>query len=291
MSAHLVEAADAEMASAGSGGHGPRGQGLTIWPVTGVPEVAEGDDVAALILTAWQHQSSAGRGDIRLQDGDVLVVSSKVVSKAEGRRVRAADREEAITAETVRVVAAREHPGGVTRIVENHLGLVMAAAGVDASNTPEGTVLLLPADPDASARAIRAAVRSRTGVSVGVLISDTAGRAWRQGVTDMAVGAAGVRVLDDLRGTRDADGRELSATVVCVADELAAASELVRGKSARVAAAVIRGAGRWTTTEDGPGARAIVRLAGEDMFRRGSDEAYQEGFAAGLAAGRTGSPG
>lgn len=250
---------------------------LAIWPVLGVPEVRAGDDVGELIIAAQAH-------DTVLRDGDVLVVSSKVVSKAEGRFMQADDREQAITDETVRLVASRVHPGGVTRIVENRLGLVMAAAGVDASNTPEGTVLLLPMDPDASARVILATIRSHTGAMVGVLIADTAGRAWRQGVTDIAIGAAGVRVLHDLRGTRDAQGRELSATVVCVADELTAAAELVRGKSSRVAAAVVRGAGQWVTAEDGPGARAMVRPAAEDMFRQGSDEAYQDGYAAGYAA-------
>src|SRR5690606_38549862 len=160
-------------------------------------------------------------------------VASKVVSKAEGRVLAAADREAAITAETVRVVARRERPGGPPlRIVENRLGLVMAAAGVDASNTPAGTVLLLPEEPDASARALPAALAARFGVRLAVVVTDTAGRPWREGLVDVAIGAAGLRVLDDLRGRTDAHGRPLVATVTAVADEVAAASELVRGKVA-----------------------------------------------------------
>lgn len=249
---------------------------LTVWAPDGFGEVRAGDDLANLVV---ELLAGDGHG---VRDGDVLVLTSKVVSKAEGRQVVATDREQAITDETVRVVATREHARGVTRIVENRLGLVMAAAGVDGSNTPKGVVLLLPVDPDASARLVRAAVHAAFGVRVGVLISDTAGRAWREGVSDLAIGAAGVVVLDDLRGTPDASGRPLEATVVAVADELAAAAELVKGKATGRPVAVIRGAGRYVTAQDGPGARALVRAAAEDMFRLGSAEAY----AAGLAAGR-----
>jgi coenzyme F420-0:L-glutamate ligase/coenzyme F420-1:gamma-L-glutamate ligase len=255
-------------------------RGLWIRPVEGIGEVRAGDDVAALVLAAL-----GADGPVDLVDGDVLVVASKIVSKAEGRVVHAHDREDAITAETVRVVATKEHAGGVTRIVENRLGLVMAAAGVDASNTPEGTVLLLPEDPDASARTVRAAIRAATGANVGVVIADTAGRAWRQGVTDMAIGAAGVVALDDLRGRQDASGRELTATVVAVADQLAAATELVRGKSDGVPAAVVRGAQAWVLDDDGPGARAIVRPAEDDLFRTGSADAYDDGYDAGYDEG------
>jgi coenzyme F420-0:L-glutamate ligase/coenzyme F420-1:gamma-L-glutamate ligase len=253
---------------------------LWIRPVEGIGEVRVGDDVAALVLAAL-----GADGPVDLADGDVLVIASKIVSKAEGRLVHAHDREDAITAETVRVVATKEHAGGVTRIVENRLGLVMAAAGVDASNTPEGTVLLLPEAPDTSARTVRAAIRAATGANVGVVIADTAGRAWRQGVTDMAIGAAGVVVLDDLRGRQDASGRELTATVVAVADQLAAATELVRGKSDGVPAAVVRGAQTWVLDDDGPGARAIVRPAGDDLFRTGSADAYDDGYDAGYDEG------
>jgi len=177
---------------------------LTLFALDGLPEFAPGDDLPAIIAAASARQG--------VEPGDILAVTSKIVSKAEGRIVSAADREQSITDETVRVVATREHPGGVTRIVENRLGLVMAAAGVDASNTAEGTVLLLPLDPDASATAIRAAVSTAVGGEVGVIITDTAGRAWREGQTDIAIGGSGVRLLDDLRGRLDAHGRRLDVT-------------------------------------------------------------------------------
>jgi coenzyme F420-0:L-glutamate ligase/coenzyme F420-1:gamma-L-glutamate ligase len=196
----------------------------------------------------------------------------------------AADREDAITAETVRVVATKAHAGGVTRIVENRLGLVLAAAGVDSSNAPEGTILLLPVDPDASARAICVALRERFGVRVGVVVSDTLGRAWRLGQTDIAIGAAGLHVLDDLRGSTDAGGRRLEATIIAVADELAGAADLVKGKAAGLPVAVIRGLGRLVGELDEPGARAIVRPTEEDLFRLGADEAYAEGLRDGQAS-------
>ncbi|QTE30482.1 coenzyme F420-0:L-glutamate ligase [Pengzhenrongella sicca] len=243
----------------------------------GIPEVAAGDDLVALVCAALRAVDF-GAGPSPLEDGDVVVLTSKVVSKAEGRSVAAGDREQAITDETVRVVASREHPGGVTRIVENRLGLVMAAAGVDASNTPDGTVLLLPVDPDASARRLRAGLAATLGVQVGVIISDTAGRPWRNGLTDIAIGAAGVEVLDDLRGQLDSYGRRLDSTVAAVADEIAAAAELVKGKSSGRPLAVVRGLGRYVTAHDGPGARVLVRTSAEDMFRQGSAEAYAQGW-------------
>lgn len=254
---------------------------LRVWAPDGIGEVLPGDDLVALVLGALTADGDPAH---RPADGDVLVLTSKVVSKAEGRVVAAADREQAITDETVRVVATREHAAGVTRIVENRLGLVMAAAGVDASNTPAGTVLLLPLDPDASARALRAGVRDAFGVTVGVIVSDTAGRPWRDGVVDIAIGVAGLAPLDDLRGRADSFGRPLTMTVTAVADELAAAAELVKGKAAGRPLAVVRGAGRWVTAADGPGARVLQRTGPDDMFRLGSAEAYQEGFAAGRAA-------
>ncbi|MFG3723693.1 coenzyme F420-0:L-glutamate ligase [Streptomyces massasporeus] len=236
--------------------------GYRVWAVRGIPEVAAGDDLAKLIAAA----------EPGLADGDVLLVTSKIVSKAEGRIVRAADREAAIDAETVRVVARR----GALRIVENRQGLVMAAAGVDASNTPSGTVLLLPEDPDASARAIRDGLRDALGVDVGVVVTDTFGRPWRAGLTDVAIGAAGVRVLDDLRGGTDAYGNPLSATVVATADELAAAGDLVKGKAAGLPVAVVRGLPQLVTEGDrGEGARAMVRGARDDMFRLGTSEAVR----------------
>lgn len=249
---------------------------LTVWPLAGIPEITAGADLATMIADA-----AAGT----LADGDILVVTSKIVSKAEGRFVTAADREDAITAETVRVVATRASPSGqVTRIVQNRLGMVSAAAGVDASNTPEGTILLLPVDPDASARALAAALRERLGVEVGVLVSDTLGRAWRDGQTDHAIGAAGVHVFEDLRGGTDAEGRPLVVTMPCVADELAAAADLVKGKASRLPVAVVRGRADLVGSLDLPGARSIVRPLERDMFRLGADEAYAEGFAAGAAS-------
>jgi coenzyme F420-0:L-glutamate ligase/coenzyme F420-1:gamma-L-glutamate ligase len=249
---------------------------LQIWAVDGIPEIVAGDDLATII----------GDGVGELEAGDIVSVTSKIVSKAEGRIILAADREDAITAETVRLVARREHPGGVTRIVENRLGIVAAAAGVDSSNTPEGTVLLLPLDPDASARALASALRERFGVAVGVLITDTLGRPWREGQTDVAIGAAGIRVLEDLRGTTDAGGRPLHVTIAAVADEIASATDLVKGKAGGLPVAVVRGLGHLVGELDLPGARAIVRPAETDMFRLGTAEAYAEGFAAGRDAER-----
>ncbi|MFD3490962.1 coenzyme F420-0:L-glutamate ligase [Streptomyces sp. NPDC058690] len=249
-----------------------------VWALPGMPEVRAGDDLAKLIAAT----------EPGLVDGDILLVTSKIVSKAEGRIVEATDREAAIDAETVRVVARR----GTLRIVENRQGLVMAAAGVDASNTPAGTVLLLPEDPDASARTIRDGLRDTLGVEVGVVVTDTFGRPWRNGLTDVAIGAAGVRVLDDLRGGTDAYGNPLSATVVATADELASAGDLVKGKAEGLPVAVVRGLSHAVDTAGGaevsgrgaggdadgvePGARALVRVAADDMFRLGTSEAVRE---------------
>jgi coenzyme F420-0:L-glutamate ligase/coenzyme F420-1:gamma-L-glutamate ligase len=255
---------------------------MRVWALDGIPEIVAGDDLAEIIGDALEVTAPGGTP---LEDGDVLVVTSKIVSKAEGRMIRAADREDAITAETVRVVASREHPGGVTRIVENRLGIVAAAAGVDSSNTPEGTVLLLPVDPDASARALAVDLRARFGVRIGVVVSDTLGRPWREGQTDVAIGAAGIRVIDDLRGTTDAGGRPLNVTVPAVADEIAAATDLVKGKSASLPVAVVRGLRHLVGDLDLPGARSIVRPAERDMFRLGAAEAHAEGYDEGYAAG------
>ncbi|MEC5176304.1 coenzyme F420-0:L-glutamate ligase/coenzyme F420-1:gamma-L-glutamate ligase [Cryobacterium sp. MP_M5] len=266
----------------------PDPTGMHIFVLAGIGEVRAGDDLAALILAAAESP------DAGLADGDILAVTSKIVSKAEGRQVAATDREQAITDETVRVVATRVYPGGVTRIVENRQGLVMAAAGVDASNTPDDTVLLLPVDPDASARALCATLRARTGLRLGVLITDTVGRPWREGQTDIAIGAAGVAVLDDLRGTTDASGRQLDVTVAAVADEIAGAADLVKGKTSGNPVAVVRGLGRLvdarvpgdTAVRDAArGASALLRPSENDMFRLGTAEALAEGYAAGYAAG------
>jgi coenzyme F420-0:L-glutamate ligase/coenzyme F420-1:gamma-L-glutamate ligase len=228
---------------------------VTVLPVTGLPEVAAGADLAALIAAAAPD----------LRDGDIVVVTSKVVSKAEGR-VSAIPRDQAIEAETVRVVARR----GPTTIAQTRHGLVLAAAGVDESNTAPGTVVLLPEDPDESARRIRKGLQGRLGVTIGVLVTDTMGRPWRAGQTDNAIGAAGVLPVRDYRGEADTFGNILEVTVAAVADEIAAAADLVKGKARGVPAAVVRGLDGLVTEPDGPGARAIIRAAEEDMFRFGS---------------------
>ncbi|MFF2631063.1 coenzyme F420-0:L-glutamate ligase [Kitasatospora griseola] len=234
---------------------------LRLLPVTGLPEIAAGDDLAELIAKAGEFE-----------DGDILVITSKVVSKAEGRLVHAADREAAIDAETVRVVARR----GPVRIVENRNGLVMAAAGVDASNTAPGTVLLLPLDPDESARRLRARLQRLTGRRLAVIVTDTFGRPWRSGLTDVAIGAAGLPVLEDHRGRTDGHGNELHLTITATADELAAAADLVKGKATGTPVAVVRGLPHLVTAEDGGGARALIRSAADDMFRLGTSEAIRE---------------
>ena len=228
--------------------------------VSGVPEISAGDDLARLIADATLAEDGPG-----VQPGDILVVTSKVVSKAEGRVV-SASREDAIAAETVRVVARR----GPTTIAQTRHGLVLAAAGVDASNTAPGTVVLLPEDPDESARRLRKALRARLGLPVGVIVTDTLGRPWRAGQTDTAIGVAGVLPLRDHRGERDTFGNTLEVTVAAVADEIAAAGDLVKGKALGIPVAIVRGLSALVTDSDGPGARALVRPAAEDMFRLGA---------------------
>ena len=236
---------------------------LTVHAPDGIPEVRPGDDLAALLLTAL-------RPGWTLADGDVVAVTSKVVSKAEGR-VRAGDRDTVLSGETVRVVARR----GDTVIVRNRLGLTMAAAGIDASNVPAGHVALLPVDPDASARGLRAALREGTGANVAVVVTDTSGRAWREGQTDIAVGAAGLVVLDDHRGRVDQHGHVLAVTAPAVADEVAGAAELAQGKLAGRPFAVLRGLQRFVLPagDDGPGAGALVRPEPGDLFGYGAREA------------------
>jgi coenzyme F420-0:L-glutamate ligase/coenzyme F420-1:gamma-L-glutamate ligase len=239
---------------------------ISIRPVEGLPEIREGDDLAALVAER-----------AALEDGDVLVVAQKVVSKAEGRVVRLAEVEpsdrarelaggedprrlEVILRESARIVRSR--PPLV--IAETRHGFVCASAGVDASNAPEPeTVVLLPVDPDASAARLRERLLELTGAEVGVIVSDSFGRAWRQGTTDVAIGLAGIRPLVDLTGVRDAAGYELHATVIGLADELAGAAELVCGKTEGVPAAVIRG-----VDARGEGtARDLVIPAERDLFR------------------------
>jgi coenzyme F420-0:L-glutamate ligase/coenzyme F420-1:gamma-L-glutamate ligase len=228
---------------------------VTVTPVAGLPEITTGTDLAALIADAAPD----------LREGDILVITSKVVSKSEGRVVTAT-REQAIEAETVRVVARR----GGTTIAQTRHGLVLAAAGVDESNTAPGTVVLLPADPDQSARRLRKALQARAGVRLGVVVTDTMGRPWRAGQTDNAIGAAGVLPVRDHRGEADTFGNILEVTVAAVADEIAAAGDLVKGKALGVPVAVVRGLADLVTEQDGPGARALIRSADEDMFRFGS---------------------
>jgi coenzyme F420-0:L-glutamate ligase/coenzyme F420-1:gamma-L-glutamate ligase len=248
--------------------------GYSVRPVRGIPDVRPGDDLAALITTAapW------------LADGDILVVTSKIVSKAEGSLVdvplggpeREAAREEVLRAETARVVATRGH----TRIVQTHHGFVMASAGIDASNVDRSQLVLLPKDPDRSAADLRAALRERHGLDVAVIISDTAGRPWRNGLTDIALGCAGLAPLRDHRGETDPYGNELSITQMAVVDELAAAAELVKGKIDKVPVAVVSGLGELLT--DGPGVvPTLVRDAASDMFSLGTSEAVELGRRAG----------
>jgi coenzyme F420-0:L-glutamate ligase/coenzyme F420-1:gamma-L-glutamate ligase len=233
---------------------------LEIWGVEGLPEVIADDDIGELLLRA---------GGPDLHDGDVIVVTSKIVSKAQGRLVPG-NRFDHLDAETARVVARR----GDTAIVETHHGFVMAAAGIDASNVPDGMVALLPTDPDRAATEIRNTVRNRAGVDVAVIISDTMGRPWRDGVIDTAIGAAGLDVLWDLRGERDPAGQLLEATVIAIADELAAAADLVKGKLTSTPIAVIRGF-PFTRKDSDRGARPLLRASADDMFRLGTREAMR----------------
>lgn len=250
---------------------------VTIFSLPGIPEILAGDDIAETILQAAATQ---------LQNGDILVITSKIVSKAEGRFVDADDREEAISRETVRVVATREHSGGVTRIVENRLGIISAAAGIDNSNVPSGVVLLLPEDPDASARSIREKIAKTLGVEVGIVISDTLGRPWREGQTDVAIGLSGLPSLVDLRGQSDSYGQRMSATVIALADEIAAAGDLVKGKAAGLPIAVVRGLGHLVSEQldsGKDGAATLIRSRESDMFFLGTDEAWHAGYEAALA--------
>jgi coenzyme F420-0:L-glutamate ligase/coenzyme F420-1:gamma-L-glutamate ligase len=248
---------------------------LEVIPVHGIGDVRPGADLAAMITTAapW------------LRDGDILVVTSKIVSKAEGQLVdvppdgpeRDAAREELLLAQTARPVARRGH----TRIVQTHHGFVMAAAGIDASNVDRSRLVLLPKDPDASARALRGVLRERHGLDVVVIISDTMGRPWRNGLTDVALGVAGIAAILDHRGETDPYGNELQITQMAVVDELAAAADLVKGKRAQVPVAVIRG--YLGPPDDPAGAGALIRPAESDLFSLGTAEARADGLRAGAA--------
>ncbi len=248
---------------------------VVVRPVVGFGEVRAGDDVAALLAELVPD----------LQDGDVLVVTSKVVSKAEGRVLtlgsddpdaRERARQRAVTDEAVRVVAER----GATRIVQTRQGLVLAAAGVDASNVARDELVLLPVDPDASAGRIREGLRERRGVDVAVVVSDSLGRPWRRGIVDTAIGVAGLSAVRDERGAVDSYGNVLGVTEVAWADEIAAAADLVKGKLAGVPVALVRGlADGGVLPDDGRGAKASTRPVEEDMFRLGTAEAIAVGRA------------
>ena len=235
--------------------------GLLVWALDDIPEVTAGDDLAGLVADSLRRSGQT------LQDGDVLVVTSKVVAKAEGR-VLAIGREEAIASETERVVASR----GRTTIAQTRHGFVLASAGVDTSNTAADTVVLLPVDPDASARALRSQLLDAIGVDVAVVVSDTFGRPWRMGLVDQAIGVAGLEPLHDLRGRTDPHGNVLDQTVTAIADEIASAADLAKGKLAGRPVAVVRGLAGRVTSEPGPGAAALVRPIAEDMFRLGSHD-------------------
>jgi coenzyme F420-0:L-glutamate ligase/coenzyme F420-1:gamma-L-glutamate ligase len=220
-------------------------------------------DLAAVILAAV-NADPAGP----LRDGDILVVTSKIISKAEGRIEPAARRAELITSETRRTIARR----GETRIVRTRTGLTIAAAGIDNSNLAPESILLLPHDPDASAALLRERLQAVTGLRLGVIISDTAGRPWRLGQTDHAIGIAGVQAVDDYIGARDAYGNDLQVTAIAVADEIAAAADLVKGKLRGRPVAVVRGLGHFLSDTDS-GARELLRDPANDMFGYGTREA------------------
>lgn len=254
--------------------------------LSGLPEIEPGDDLARLLVGALSAQASP----VRLRDGHILVLAQKAVSKAEGAIV---DLTTVRPGQQARQIAADwELAGGQTRrdpraiqvvldqsaeivrarngvlISRTHHGLVCANAGVDASNSPRpDTVIVLPKDPDASARAVRGRLRELTGSAPGVLITDSFGRAWRHGQCDVAIGCAGVSPLDDWRGRTDANGRALAATWLAVADGIAAAADLARGKDSSEPAILVEGLERFVTEQDGPGAAALLRPLEEDMFR------------------------
>jgi coenzyme F420-0:L-glutamate ligase/coenzyme F420-1:gamma-L-glutamate ligase len=244
---------------------------IVIFAPGGIGDVAAGTDLATAILAAVDADPLGP-----LQDGDIVVVTSKIVSKAEGCIEPASRRDELITSETERTVARR----GETRIVRTHRGLTIAAAGIDRSNLSPDFILLLPRDPDGSAAALREQLSAATGLRLGVIISDTAGRPWRVGQTDHAIGVSGVAALADYAGARDAYGNELQVTVTAVGDELAAAADLVKGKLRGRPVAVVRGLGRLLGQTDSA-ARELLRDPAKDMFGFGSQEAV---LAAALAA-------
>jgi coenzyme F420-0:L-glutamate ligase/coenzyme F420-1:gamma-L-glutamate ligase len=242
----------------------PQSDGVLVLPVSGIGEVVPGTDLAGLIAGAVAPARPEGPA---LLAGDIVVVTQKIVSKAEGKLVPVNHADPSaklalVERETVRVLRRR----GDLVITETRHGFICANAGVDLSNVADGTAALLPDDADRSARGVRAGLRNALGVDVGVIVSDTFGRAWRRGVTDVAIGCAGVAAVLDLKGTRDAGGRELVATEICVADELASAAELVMGKDRGIPVAIVRGVPtEWLRPAS---VRAeIIRPPEEDLFR------------------------
>ncbi|HVQ88726.1 MAG TPA: coenzyme F420-0:L-glutamate ligase [Actinomycetes bacterium] len=231
---------------------------LQVLPVEGLPEIAKGADLAELIASHGPD----------LVDGDIVVVTSKVVSKAEGRIVVGGTRSEHVRMETTRVVAERDD----LSIVETRHGLVMAAAGVDTSNTSPGSYVLLPIAPDDSAHRLRTDLKQKLKVELGVIITDTVGRPWRVGQTDIAIGASGVSVSVDLAGTTDTHGTQLHVTQPAVADEIAGAANLVLGKASGCPVAVVRGLRHLVLSDHGPGAGTLVRPPEEDLFRLGTGD-------------------
>lgn len=255
----------------------PRQSGLSALALEGLPELHPGDDLAALIaaaLRAMRHELAAG---------DVLVLAHKAISKVEGRvRVladvvpgpRARELAEAHGKDPRHVQVVLDESRALIRAVrgvlicETHHGFICANAGVDASNVPgEDTVLMLPLDPDASARALRARLRELTGISPGIVVADSFGRAWRVGQCDVAIGVAGVRPLEDWRGRDDAHGRQMHATVIAIGDQLAALADLARAKDGMQPAVLVSGAGRHVLADDGPGVAPLVRERDHDLFR------------------------
>jgi len=243
-----------------------------------LPPIQPGDDLVQLICDRLD-EAIWPDGTTGIADGDVVVITSKIVAKAQGRIRPAVEREAAIDEEAVRTVAVKHTPHGPMRIVQTRDGLVLAAAGIDASNTDPGTIVLLPTEPDAEAERIRAGLQTATGRRIAVLITDTMGRPWRLGVTDVAIGSAGLRVLHDLNGEPDGFGRPLETTVIAIADEIASAAELAQGKASGRPVAVVRGLAHHVLAERGPGAATVVRPLDEDLFPRGSAEAYADGLA------------
>ena len=236
---------------------------MSILPVQGLGEITPESDLASELAICL----GVDRGDAALRDGDVLVVTQKVVSKAEGRIVEL-DHDDPVAktalieSESTRILRRR----GELLITETSHGFVCANAGIDLSNVDDGTAALLPIDPDRSARRIRADLRRALGVDVGVIVSDTFGRPWREGVTDIAIGSAGILPVLDLRGTPDANGRILAATTVCLVDEIAGAADLVMGKATGFPAAIVRGCpSEWLGSEGG--ASDVVRSPENDLFR------------------------